>query len=100
MFLMNSQESSFVNFPSMDQLTGNKPKLLKGVVFNLFSPACLAGFTWTGKASAGQSRKNALRDYSNILQMLHSIMCQLDGEYEHSVFLNHLKNKVIKYAYE
>lgn len=78
-------------------MKGNKPKLLKTILHKFISKPCFAMFTWTGKAGKGQARKTALRDYSNILEVLRQIVEKLEGSYKEDMFLSHLKN-VIKGA--
>lgn len=84
----------------MKSLKGNKPKLLKSVIHKVIDRSLLAVFTWTGKAGRGQRRKNALQGYPNILDVLRSIVEKLEGTYDEPLFLDHLKNKVIRTAYE
>lgn len=83
----------------MPAILGNKAKMIKKVLFAIVEPGCFSHFTWSGKSSNGKT-KNALKDYPNILKLLHSVMKGPDGTYEYALFLCHLKDKVIKYAYE
>lgn len=85
-----------LNMPSM---LGNKAKVLKMVLYSIIEPSCLANFTWTGKAANGR-RKNAMKKYPRILQLLHTVVKGADETYIYATFLYHLKEKVIKYAYE
>lgn len=93
------QINSFTNFPGMKSNIGNKPKQLKSVLYKLIDQTFLASFTWTGKVPKGQKRKHALKDYPNTLRVLRFILEKLEGSYNEEMFLNHLKNKVIKHAY-
>lgn len=77
---------------------GNKPKLLKMVLHSLIDRTFLSNFTWTGKASRGQ-RKIALKTFTKTTDLLHSIVAKIDNGYEHSVFLKHLVDKILKHAY-
>lgn len=99
-FFQFPQVKSFANFPGMKSNMGNKPKQLKSVLHKLIEPSILATFTWTGKVPRGQKKKHALKSYPNILRVLHSILKKLEGSYDEDMFYNHLKNKVIKHAYE
>lgn len=80
-------------------MRGNKPKLLKTVLHEFVAKPLFAMFTWTGKAGRGQARKNALKDYPKFLRLLHTILENIEGTYDKEMFLDHLKNKVIKQAY-
>lgn len=83
----------------MPTMLGNKPKMIKKIIFAIVEPACFSNFTWTGKASNGK-RKNALENLTHILTLVHSIIKTVDGAYCYQLFLRHLKDNVIKYAYE
>lgn len=79
--------------PDLKSSFGNKPKMLKTLLYSIIEPICL------GKAPTGQT-KHALKDCPNILQLLYSVVRGSDKSYKYSLFLAHLKDKVIKYAYE
>lgn len=83
----------------MKSMLGNKPKLLKAVLYKLIAKPFFAMFTWTGKAGRGQARKTSLQNYTNILRVLHKILVKLEGSYDFEMFIDHLKNKVIRNAY-
>lgn len=94
------QITALSDFPGIKTAKGNKPKLMKHVLFTMVERSFLASFTWTGKAGKGQPRKHAIRDYPNFLQVLHFILKKLEGSYDDDMFYDHLKNKVLCYAYE
>lgn len=79
---------------------GNKPKLLKTVLYNFVTNSLFATFTWTGKSGRGQGRKNALKNFPNIIKVWQAIVENLEGGYADEMFLDHLKNKIMKRAYE
>lgn len=78
---------------------GNTPKLLKSILYSLIDRTFFATFTWSGKASKGQT-KNSLRKYPKFVDFLYAVVTKFDEKYQYSLFLEHLKNKIIKYAYE
>lgn len=84
----------------MKAAKGNKPKLLKRVLFAFVEKPFLGTITWTGKAGKGQPRKHAMKDYPNFLHFLHSILKKIEGTYEDDMFYDHLKNNVLSHAYE
>ena len=83
----------------MPAILGNKPKMLKKVLYSIIDPKCYSNFTWTGKAP-NNKKKNAMQDYEKVLQLLYKVVKGSDSTYDYKLFLVHLKDKVIKYAYE
>lgn len=90
---------AFTDFPGMNALLGNKPKLLKKVVFSIIDRSFLSNFTWTGKSIKNQT-KSALKDFPRMVDVFQSIVGNLDNGYDKTIFLKHLKEKIMKYAYE
>lgn len=84
--------------PNLKSLIGNQAKLLKAVVHMLFDRCFLATFTWSGKAKG--PTKNALKSFENVNELIFGAIVNIDNSYQHAVFLQNLKNKVLKYAYE
>lgn len=97
-----SQVKVFSNNPGINfsQIKGNKPKILKMVLYSLIELKCFSNFTWTGKGQSGKKTKNALKEYPQFLQLLYSVVKGSDNSYDYDLFLRHLKDKAIKYAYE
>lgn len=96
---MQVRALSFIPGLKMPAMLGNKPKILKKVLYSVIEPSCFANFTWTGKASNGNT-KNAMKDLPKVLQLLHTVVKGSDQSYSYTLFLHHLKEKVIRYAYE
>lgn len=59
----------------------------------------LAEFTWTGKSVGGRG-KNAFRDLDKTNDFLYDVINTIDEGYTKKSYLDDLKNKIIKYAYE
>lgn len=89
------------SFPGYEAViaSGSQPKLLKSVVYLIFDRRYLSNYTWTGKSTKGQ-KKQALKDKPNVVKLVFEAINKLDASYKYSSYLNHLKNKVLKYAYE
>lgn len=87
------------NIPEVRAAIGNQAKMSKQLLYKVIDRAFLTMFTWTGKSSAKQT-KLALKDSPNIIQLLHGIVSDIDNSYSYATFLSHLKNKILKYAYE
>lgn len=85
--------------PDINSLLGNQQKLLKRIVALLFDRQLLAEFTWSGKSIKG-TKKSAMSAQKNIVDFLYAISTNIDSSYQHKNFLDHLKNKILKYAYE
>lgn len=83
----------------MRSAIGNQAKMSKQLLYRIINRAFLTMFTWTGKSSTKQT-KLAFRDLKNIVQLLHDIVSDIDNSYSYVAFLNHLKNKILKYAHE
>lgn len=75
-------------------IIGNKPKIMKKVLYSIIDPVCFAKFTWSGRG------KIAFRNYKKILQLLHTIVKGDDKSYNNLLFEFQLKDKVIKHAHE
>lgn len=99
MFMMQVRALTQIPGLSMPSMMGNKAKALKMVLYSIVEPNCFSNFTWTGKAPNGRT-KNALKKYPKIVQLLHTVVKGGDETYVYATFLYHLKEKVIKYAYE
>lgn len=80
-------------------MLGNKPKMIKAILFAIIEPSCFSNYTWSGKAANGR-KKNAMQKHPKILELLHKVVKGSDESYDFQLFLKHLKEKVIKYAYE
>lgn len=78
---------------------GNQAKMTKILVYKLIDRPLLAEFTWTGK-SIRDKTKMAFKDLANIIELLHATLSAIDINYSRSTFIDHLKNKTLKYAYE
>lgn len=77
----------------------NQAALLKIVVKIIFVPHFLAKFTWSGKSK--NQRKIPLKTYEKLVDLMYAVANQCFGlNYQYAVFLNHLKNKIIKHAYK
>lgn len=61
--------------------------------------ALLAEFTWTGK-TIGERSKTPFKNLKNINDFMYDTVNMIEGGYSQSLFLDHLKNKILKYAYE
>lgn len=86
--------------PGVKSSNGDQAKLLKRLVAKMFERSFLANFTWSGKSINGQ-RKIALKSHDKIVELLYKISNNcLNKTYNYEDFLNHLKNKILKYAYE
>lgn len=85
--------------PDIISTVGNQSKMLKKIVGIIFEKSFLANFTWSGKSVRGK-KKIQLRIYKNIVDFMYGIANGMDKTYQHSTYLDILKNKVIKYAYE
>lgn len=59
----------------------------------------LSKFTWTGKSIGGRAEM-AFKNLEKINELLYGIVSSIDDKYDKSTFLDHLKNKILKYAYE
>lgn len=79
----------------MDQ--GNMTKNSKTIIKTLFNERCLCLFTWTGKAH--KQEKIAFRNYKRILELSYSIVSK-GNILTYESFLNIVKMKILKYAYE
>lgn len=86
--------------PETSDKIGNKPKMLKMVLYSIVELRCFSNFTWTGKDSSEKKTKNAVKDYPKTLQLLHTVVKGSDNSYTYALFLKDLKQKAIKYAYE
>lgn len=97
-----SQVKVLSNNPGINfsEIKGNKPKILKMVLYSLIEPKCFSNFTWTGKGPSGKKTKKALKEYPQFLQLLYSVVKGSDNSYDYGLFLRHLKDKAIKYANE
>lgn len=80
-------------------MLGNKTKMIRLVLFAIIEPSCFSFFTWTGKAANGGT-KNALKKCPQILQLIYEVIRTTDKSYEYSSFLTHLKEGIVKHAYE
>lgn len=85
--------------PDTNSLAGNQQKLLKRIVSLLFERQLLAEFTWSGKSNKG-TQKVPMKTHKNIVELLYGICTNIDQRYQYDTFLSHLKNKILKYAYE
>lgn len=85
--------------PEINAVVGNQLKMLKRVVYNIMERKFLSEFTWTGKSIGGR-KKLAIRDSKNIVELFYAIVFHIDETYSRSTFSDHLKNKILKYAYE
>lgn len=83
----------------MSSLIGNQPKLLKYVVYCILDRQFLATFTWSGKSVGGKTKKS-LSKSTHIIDLFYSIVSKIDSSYNHPAFIDNLKNKIMKYAYE
>lgn len=92
---------TLVNFPGSDSavVNGNQPKLLKQIINVIVERKFLSNFTWTGKSTKGQ-KKQSFQDSKNIVRLIYDIAFHHDDSYQYKHFVNHLVNKVLKYAYE
>lgn len=82
-----------------NSMAGNKVKILKTVLYSIIDKNCFSNFTWSGKTTHGKT-KHAMKNYPAILNLLHCIVKGSDSSYTYSLFLQNLKEKIIKYAYE
>lgn len=83
----------------METFRGNQPKLLKCIVYTIMEPVFFANFTWTGKTIKGE-KKIPFQRSKNIVDLLFDMVVKVEPSYQQATFLSHLKNKIIKYAYE
>lgn len=60
----------------------------------------LAEYTWTGKTVGGRANKKSFKTLKKINDFIYETVNTIDGGYSQSTFLDHLKNKILKYAYE
>lgn len=93
------QIKALSHVPGLNALMGNKIKMIKLVLHSIIERSCFANYTWLGRGAKGQS-KQSLQKHPNILQLLYTIVKGCDISYSYDLFLHHLKDKVIKYAYE
>lgn len=77
----------------------NQPKLLKRVVSLIFDRVFLSNITWSGKSVRGQ-KKIAMKKFHRVVDLMYTVSNKIFGNYEYNTFLDHLKNKILKYAYE
>lgn len=87
------------NAPGLDTLLGNKVKMIKLVLHCVIEQSCFANYTWLGRGPNGQ-KKESMSKLPNVLRLLHTVVKGSDTSYDNNSFLVHLKQKVIKYAYE
>lgn len=89
--------------PEITVHIGNQPKMLKKLVYTIFSYPFLAEYTWTGNTSPEEKKKGNIKkkfkDLKNILELLYSTVAHLDKNYSRKKCLSDFKIKILKYAY-
>lgn len=75
-------------------------KTLKIVLNLVIHRVFLAEFTWTGKTKPGNPRKRSLRDHRKLQELFIKIVSKNHSKYDDAKLEHHLKNKIIKGAYE
>lgn len=75
-------------------------KTLKIVLNLVIHRVFLSEFTWTGKTKPGNPRKRSIRDRTKLQELFIKIVSKNYSNYDYAILEHHLKNKILKGAYE
>lgn len=75
-------------------------KVIKSVVDIIIAPEFLGGFTMTGKTSKKNEKKNKIKVFTNVIELIRKVVMAADSSYNKVQFERDLTYKVMKYAYK